>query len=272
MRVRATFRLAVVVLCCCAAVRLHAQAPATAAPTTQTEGAHLLDSVVAVVNDDVLLESDVEEEERFGAFQPWTTASRGNPRQEALSRLIDRTLVEQQMRRQSVVPVVTTAQVDAELAQLRKTLPDCVKYACTTDAGWSSFCVAHGFTPEQVEARWKERMTLLKFIEQRFKTGIRISEPEIQEYYNTKFVPRFRERDLTPPPLATISDRIEEILLQQRVNVLLEEWLKSLHDQGSVQILDPSLVPPASGADAGPAGNLPESQGGIKSTDGLPTE
>jgi peptidyl-prolyl cis-trans isomerase SurA len=35
-----------------------------------------------------------------------------------------------------------------------------------------------------------------------------------------------------------IAPRIEEILLQQRVNVLLRDWLKSLRDQGSVQILD----------------------------------
>lgn len=261
MRVRDTIRLAVVMLCCVAGPRLHAQtAPAT---QEQADGAHLLDSVVAVVNDDVLLESDVEEEERFAAFQPFTTASRGNPRQEALARLIDRTLVEQQMRRQVAVPVVTTEQADAELALLRKSLPECAKYACTTDAGWSNFCQAQGFTPQQVEARWQERMTLLKFIEQRFKTGIRISEPEIQDYYNQKFVPRFRERDMAPPPLDAISDRIGEILLQQRVNVLLEEWLKSLHDQGSVQILDPSLISPAAPTD---------SKEKIKATPGAATE
>jgi hypothetical protein len=272
MRARETFPLAVLLLCCVAAPRLQAQATEEQSQS-QSDNAHLLDSVVAVVNNDVLLESDVEEEERFAAFQPFSDASRGgNPRQEALGRLIDRTLVEQQMRRQAAVPVVTTAQADTELAQLRKSLPECAKYACTTDAGWKNFCEAQGFTPEQVEARWLERMTLLKFIEQRFKTGIRISEPEIQQYYDQKFVPRFRERSATPPPLSAISDRIEEILLQQRVNILLEDWLKSLHDQGSVQILDPSLIPPASAIAPAPAANLPSPNGGVKSIDGVTIE
>jgi len=261
-------------LWCCSAPRLLAQAPAAPATVAAAAAPQLLDSVVAIVNDDVLLESDVAEEERFAAFQPFTAATKGNPRQEALARLIDRTLVEQQMRRQAMVPVVTDEDVQRELTQLRKSLPDCGKYACTTSDGWNNFCQAHGFTEDQVNARWKQRMVLLKFIEQRFKTGIRISQPEIQQYYDQKFVPRFREKGLTAPPLSAVSDRMEEILLQQRVNVLLEDWLKSLHDQGSVQILDASLIAPVQTVpDGSPTSNLPEpssggdKSGGVKSTD-----
>ncbi len=42
------------------------------------------------------------------------------------------------------------------------------------------------------------------------------------------------------PPLAAVSSRIEEILLQQRVSSLLLEWLQSLKSEGSVSILDPA--------------------------------
>jgi hypothetical protein len=41
-----------------------------------------------------------------------------------------------------------------------------------------------------------------------------------------------------PPTLESVSDRIREILLQQQVNSLLRDWLHSLREQGSVQILD----------------------------------
>ena len=46
---------------------------------------------------------------------------------------------------------------------------------------------------------------------------------------------------LAPPALDSVSSRIEEILLQQHVNALLQDWLKSLRDQGNVIILDPAL-------------------------------
>ena len=42
---------------------------------------------------------------------------------------------------------------------------------------------------------------------------------------------------MAPPAEAAISDRIQEILLQQQVTDLLEEWLKTLRAQGSVSIV-----------------------------------
>jgi hypothetical protein len=226
----------------------HAQTAQTAPSTTPPVATpQLLDRVVAVVNGDVILESDVEEEVRFFAFQLFQSKAGQEPRREALDRLIDRTLVRQQMRNQPGLPQVTDAQLDKELTQLRKSLPECAMYACYTDTGWKKFCGLHGFTPEQVADRWRERMLLLAFIEQRFRTGIRVTHAEIEDYYNSNFVPRFKERNLPPPSLASISDRIQEIILQQRVNALLSEWLKGLRDQGTVQVLDPTLALPADG-------------------------
>jgi hypothetical protein len=70
---------------------------------------------------------------------------------------------------------------------------------------------------------------------------LRISKPDIEDYYNKTFVPQFKKENLSAPSLASVSSRIEEILLQQHVNDLLQDWLKNLRDQGSVIILDPAL-------------------------------
>ena len=47
-----------------------------------------------------------------------------------------------------------------------------------------------------------------------------------------------------PQSWADISDRIQEILLQQQVGKLLQDWLKSLRAQGTVQIMKPGEVAP----------------------------
>jgi len=127
-------------------------------------------------------------------------------------------------------------------------LPECAKYACWTDEGWANFCHVHGFTTQEVADRWRTRALLLAFIEQRFRTGIRISQPEIEAYYKDEFAPKFKEKNLNAPTLASVSQRIQEILLQQRVTTLLNDWLKSLHQEGTVQILDPSLADSSGGA------------------------
>jgi hypothetical protein len=83
-------------------------------------------------------------------------------------------------------------------------------------------------------------MLILSFIQSRFGSGVRITPAEISEYYNQTLVPQFNQRNVKPPALATVSGRIEEILLQQRVSSLLLEWLQSLKSEGSVSILDPA--------------------------------
>jgi peptidyl-prolyl cis-trans isomerase SurA len=82
-------------------------------------------------------------------------------------------------------------------------------------------------------------MVVLAFIEQRFRMGIRISPAEIQKYYTDTLLPQYAERHVTPPPVEAISNRIQEVLLQQRVSSLLNDWLQSLRAQGSIVLLHP---------------------------------
>jgi len=42
--------------------------------------------------------------------------------------------------------------------------------------------------------------------------------------------------------LDKVSPRIQEILLQQQVNELFDNWLTDLRRQGDVEVLDPSLL------------------------------
>ena len=220
------------------------EAPVAEGASAETSQPEVLDRVVAIVNNSVLLESDLEDEMRFAAFEPFTAAGTGDSRQAAMRRLVDRSLVEQQRKLQPSAPAISDADVDKQLMELRRSLPACARASCTSDTGWKAFCEEHGFTPEQVRERWRTRMALLAFIEQRFRTGIRISEPEIADYYNKQFAPKFADKRLKAPPLAQVSARIQEILLQERVNVLLDQWLSSLRDQGDVQVLDARDVPP----------------------------
>ncbi len=211
------------------------------APPAAPPDAVLLDRVVAVINGDVVLGSDVLEEERFEKLQPFQAKSHGSPDQQAMDRVINRTLILQQLKELKEPPQIKDADLKTQIGDLRKHLPACGGDKCETEAGWNAVLASQGFTQEQFEHRWRVRMLVLNFIEQRFRAGVRVSKPEIQAYYDNSFVPQFKKRNLTPPPLAKVSARIDEILLQQHVNGLLAEWLNSLKDQGNVAILDPQF-------------------------------
>jgi len=208
----------------------------------QAQQSIVLDRVAAIVNGELVLESDVDEELRFTAFQPYRVDA-GESREAALNRLVDRTLILQQEKLQPQTEVSDEA-VHEELQQLRQQIPACKRYDCTTDVGWEHFLSDNSFTEAEVEARWKQRMEVLRFIEVRFRSGARITQPEIQDYYKQTLLPEYEKEKVKPPPLDSVSDRIQEVLLAKKVNSLLDEWLKSLRDQGSVRILKPGEEAP----------------------------
>jgi peptidyl-prolyl cis-trans isomerase SurA len=217
-------------------------APAAATPSSHTRSIQI-DRVVAIVNGDLILESDVDEERRFAAFQPYGAPNGTFSRQDAINRLIDRTLILQQDSEQAMTPI-TDAEETADILDLRKAIFACRAYNCETDAGWQHFLAENGFTEEEFRLRWHERMTMLRFIEQRFRTGIRIEPAEINHYYQDTLLPEYASRHVPPPTVGAIRDRIQEILLQQQVGKLLDDWLKALRASGDVQMGTPGEVAP----------------------------
>jgi hypothetical protein len=197
--------------------------------------------VVAVVNRQAILASDIDDEIRLSVLDPGRAGQGVLTRQRALDQLISRALIEQQIRREDAQAAEPTQEeVNIRLAEIRRELPACVHDNCASDAGWKAFLAAHGLTPERVDAYLSYRLEILRFIEERFRPGIHISPQDIETYYRTTLLPEYGPGEAVPS-LAEVSPRIEEILLQQQVNIFFDEWLTNLRKQGDVEVLDPSL-------------------------------
>lgn len=210
-------------------------------PEPETNGI-TLDRVVAVVNRQVILQSDLEDEMQLSVLDPSTNGNAKDTRQQALDRLISRTLIQLQIQQENIPAAEPTpAQIAARLREIRADLPACVRADCATDPGWDAFLASHELSFARVDKYLRNRLQILSFIELRFRQGIRITPEEIETYYRETLLPQYPSGQ-TPPPLQQVSARIEEILLQQRVNALFDTWLSNLRSQGQIQILDSSLA------------------------------
>lgn len=210
----------------------------------QSQTPVVLDRVVAVVNQKAILASDIDEEIRLSVLDPARAGRRELTRQRALDLLISRSLIQQQIRRGDIQAVEPTQdEINARVTELRKVLPECVHQSCATEAGWKSFLATHDLTEQGVEAYFRNRLEILRFIEQRFRSGIHIPPENIEKYYHDTLLPQYKPDDKVPS-LDTVAPRIEEILLQQQVTALFDEWLTNLRNQGDVEVLDPSLENP----------------------------
>ena len=232
------FQLLLLFLIATASIRTMAQ-PSPAAPAV------VLDHVVAVVNNQAILSSDIDAEIRLSVLDPGRGGLGVLTRTRALDQLIGRALIQQQMRQEDTQAAEPTqAELDSRLSYMRKEIPACVRQNCASDDGWKAFLAAHGLTQDGVETYLRYRVEILRFIEQRFRQGISILPQDIETYYRSTLVPQYAKGE-TAPPLDQVSSRIEEILLQQRVNALFDDWLSNLRKQGDIEVLDPTLEAPA---------------------------
>jgi len=223
------------------AAQMSQNAPTAAAPGTPVPV--VLDHVVAVVNNHAILWSDLEDGIRLSILDPGNIGQGQLTEQHALQELISRTLIEQQIRQEDLQSVMPTQdEINARLEEIRKQLPACVRQNCVSDDGWKAFLVAHHLTQARVETYIRYRLEILRFIEQRFRQGIQISQQQIEDYYNKTLLPQYGPGEAVPS-LSGVAPRIQEILLQQQVNVLFDNWLDSLRQQGDVEVLDPNLAP-----------------------------
>jgi len=200
------------------------------------------------------LQSDLDDEMRLSVLEPRAVARGPETPQGALQRLISRTLIQQQIRQedsQTIAPGPN--EIATRLAELRRALPACVHANCATDAGWKEFLATRGLTEADVNAYLQTRIEILRFIERRFRQGILTDPGEVEAYYRDTLLPQYTSGE-TAPPLEQVSQQIEEILLQQKVNVLFADWLENLRKQGEIEVLDSALEQAAGASGRGAAG------------------
>jgi peptidyl-prolyl cis-trans isomerase SurA len=235
------------------------KAPASKAPVVITptriaadhsDGSNQFDRSVAVVNGDLILDSDVDKELRFQDLNfdpnadtkvPQPDGSRG--RDQAIERLINKKLILQQAELQDVTPI-DDDELDHQITLLRQTIPACSKHQCDSDAGWNRYLTGKGFTVSSFRDQWRERLQVLSFIEERFRTGVRVDDKTVSNYYQKTMLPRYEAAKAQAPPLAKVEDRIRAVLIEQEVSKLLNDWLQTLRAQGGVVIFHPGQPAP----------------------------
>lgn len=205
-----------------------------AAVTGPLLAGELVDRIVAVVDKQVILESDWDIDVRYQCFLDGmspaavTTAQR----EAALERLIDRTLIQQQIDKTEFVRA-TEQDVASRVAQIRKDKDK------TDLAAWNAALVAYGLDERAVRDEVAAELDILRFVELRFRPSVHVDSVMVASYYRDSFVPDVERRGATPPPLAQVSARIEAVLVQQELDKLVSNWVRALRSQAEVRRITP---------------------------------
>jgi hypothetical protein len=193
----------------------------------QTE---VLDRLIAIVNNTPILQSDWEMALRCEALiagrKPETLSA---PEQrDVFNRLVDQELIREQMRGYSVTPV-TDGDVDARIAQFRE------ESHTKSDADWKALLDGGGVSEADVRAKVKSELEVLRFLDARMRPLVRVEFRSIRDYYRDHYVPELQKQGAQPAPLADVSDKIREIITQQRMDEQINAWLQTLRDGADIR-------------------------------------
>jgi hypothetical protein len=192
-----------------------------------------------VVNRRVILESELEQSVRVESLlQNRQLGETTLNRQEALDQWIDRLLLEQQIAESDVVDP-TAEELAARMKEVRGQVS-----GAATDEGWQKALAAYGVTERDVENHLISEFRVLRFVDLRFRGLVRVDKTAIAEYYQDKFQPEMAQRGAPAPPLADVSGKIENILVEQRMDSLLNDLLQTLHTQAHIEKMAPFVAKP----------------------------
>jgi peptidyl-prolyl cis-trans isomerase SurA len=201
---------------------------------TSARPAQTIDRVVASIGDRAITQSDVVQEYRFETFVNDGRVPRRPPPSGLLgkveARLVDQELLTEQLRDFPVDPSSVREKAADELNAIRKRFRSVERYR----AALSSL----GLSEPQVLSRLEIQQRILMMVDERTRPAAAVEPQDIEDYYRKTFLPQLAKTTKGKPPLLSeVEDRIREILIQQKMNQLLEEWLTELRREQHVQIL-----------------------------------
>jgi peptidyl-prolyl cis-trans isomerase SurA len=201
----------------------------------------VIERIVATVNGEAILQSEWEEAARYECLLNQRTVSTLMQKDlaDVLDRLVDQHLIEQQMQSAAANPI-STQELSRKMQELREQVAGQGQSKSAggseDEAAWQRALQQYGLEETTVQRRLELQVTILHFIDTRFRAGVHIEDAEIERYYTEQFEPELHRRGGTLPPLAQVTAQIREILTQQTINQRFSAWLNSLRAQASIEV------------------------------------
>jgi len=199
------------------------------APAGLQAAQEVVDRIVARVENDVILWSEVRTLSRYQRFLDGTSESDN----QILDRLIDQWIVRNEAD-VSRFPHPTDADVERGVDRVRKSLGSAEEY--------DSRKKQCGLSDHEIHAMVAAQLYLSNYLDSRFRTAVHIDPQAVEDFYRNSVVPVAKAHGQEPPSLDAARDTIEEALMQSGINSQADQWLKESRNRLHIEkLLDESV-------------------------------
>ncbi len=139
--------------------------------------------------------------------------------------MIDERLISQEATR---IPTaeVTQGEIKAYKDNLIKRFP--------TEAAFRARLESVGLTNEKLDELIRVRITIEKYVAFRFESFVFVTDQEIQEFYEQKYVPKRKAQGQIPPSLSESREYIRTEIKGDKVISEIETWLTSSRQRAEI--------------------------------------
>jgi hypothetical protein len=193
----------------------------------------VIDRIAIVVNGKIIKQSDIERDTRVTEFlnrQPVNLSAASQ--KEAANRLIDQVFIRNEIEVGSY-PRATLTDADRELEKIKA-------QRFKTSAAFERAVASYNLTPLEVRTEFQWQLTVLNFIDLRFRPAAVVSDEDIQKYFDEHRTTLERAN----AGKTTVDDfraQIEDTLAGERVNQLFFAWLDEQRKQAKIQYFEEGL-------------------------------
>ena len=172
----------------------------------------VIDRIVARIENDVILLSDVRLLSRYQLFVDGKSESDA----EILDRLIDQWIVRNEAN-VARTPKPSEAEIDRAQQRLEKSFDSKDDYEARRKLA--------GLSEANARRLMADQLYLNNYLDSRFRASVQVNEQAIEAFYQNALLPRAKARGQNPPSLDAAHDYVQEALVQAGINEQAERWL-----------------------------------------------
>lgn len=191
-------------------------------------GGLVIDRIAVVVGKHAIKLSDIDRDLRVTQFQnrePLNLSAAN--RKKAAERLIDQTIIADEIVN-GAYQRPGPGDADALVAQLRTS-----RFG-GSDARLRQVLSGYGLTEDALRTQLLWQLEVLRFIDQRFRPGVLVTDDEVKEYYNQHRA-ELAKQNPRNATLEALEPKIRETLEGERINQSFDQWLSRARQRDRIE-------------------------------------
>jgi hypothetical protein len=194
----------------------------------------IIDRIAIVVGNSIIKDSDIDRDIRVTDFlnnEPVNLSPAA--RKQAANRLIDQIFIRREIDLGDY-PTATLQDADRQLDRLKK-------QRFKSNAQFEQALHRYGLSELDLRTQLQWQLTVLRFIDVRFKPAVLVTEDQIEKYYRDHST-ALRRANPGKSSLDDLRETIRDILQGERVNQQLNAWLDEQRKDSKIQFREESLA------------------------------